>query len=477
MSSKRTRLAAFIAFIAISTGSTQTFPMGFTAAHAATKKSDLEILGSKVAANARKEFLLQLKNSETRNPNLEFHVDPGINPKLLAGVKIDTALSAQFWSSLRPIDQKVVVYVAPTENFQYFLDVMKPTLTSQGLEGDWLGLKLLQAQASPHGFYGGGAPAFDKENNPVFMVYAPNGQSFGSGFWTQSTAHEFVHVIQRYLLGGSMAPMLGWVVEGQADYIGANFATRNSTEAFASYWAQLIATIPKQSKTPEIINWNAKQFVTWFKSKEITLNPSKAGDIPVENYVVGAMASQYLYGTYGYKKVNKYYDNLGKILSDCGNSDVSIFLQCNPSRQKAFKDAFGISMADFYPKVSAFIVSEIAWSMIASNLYSKYLLKIAPAPWVDSKLPGKYIPPSNLGPISTYGHTPSGSTSSGSQAGSGENYGNDPYPPNVPAPGRSCPTINNVAVLYGGSMTCVGSGSEGVWTLDPGQKITMPETK
>ena len=222
----------------------------------AKKKSDLQILGNARAANARSEFLLQLKNASTRTPNLEYHIDPTINPALLTGIKVDTALSADFWASLRPIDQKVVVYIASTENFKFLVDEITPNSTPEGLFGDWLGHKYLQAQMEPHGFFGGGAPAFDKNDNPVFMVYAPNGQGLGNGFWTQTTSHEFVHVTQRYLMGGNMSPMLGWVIEGQADYIGANFATRNSTEAFASYWIQLIYSLARPDASPKILGWN-----------------------------------------------------------------------------------------------------------------------------------------------------------------------------------------------------------------------------
>lgn len=461
---------------------TPQFPSpGNAPAFAATKKkTDIQILGNQIAVNARKDFLLQIKNASTRTPNLEFHIDPTMNPELLTGIKVDTALSADFWFALHPLDQKVVVFVAPTENFQFFIDELKPTLTTEGLEGDWLGLKLSQAKAQPHGFYGGGAPAFDKNDNLVFIVYAPNEQNLGSGFWTQTTAHEFVHVVQRYLMGGNMSPMLGWVIEGQADYIGANFATRNSSEAFASYWAQLIGTIPEMSKFPEMINWNQKQFVTWFKEKEVTFSPQKAGDIPVENYVVGAMANQYLYGSFGYKKVNAYFENLSNIVADCQNGDSMVHLKCNPSRQKAFKDAFGISMEDFYPKVSAFIVSEIAWSKIAAARYPKNLIQIAPSPWVGAKTQPSYIAPPNLGPISKYAHPQESYLPSNSQSNSENGNTNqtiDPYPPNIPAPGRSCPIVNSVATLFGGSMTCIGTGSAGVWTLDPGQVVGPATTK
>ena len=462
---RRFRLDSLLIILAVTVLTLNAIP---SAIAAVKKETMLQILGNQTAVKARNDFLLQIKNAPTRTPNLEFRIDPTMNVRLLEGIKVDTALSANFFSTLRPIDQKVVVWIASTENFQFFIDEMKPTLTAEGDAGNWLELKLATAKLYPHGFYGGGAPAFDKNDNPVFIVYAPNDQDLGSGFWTQSTSHEFVHVVQRYLMAGDMSPMLGWVIEGQADYIGANFGTRNSTEAFASYWIQLIDTIRLQSSQPEILNWNSNQFIAWFKGKEITSNPAMAGDIPVENYVVGAMASQYLYATYGYKKVNMYYDLLGKIVNDCGNGDVTINLKCTPSRQKAFKDAFGVSMADFYPKVSSFIVSEIAWSKKNKFKYPTNLLKIAPSPWIGAKPMEPYVAPANLGVISKYGNPGLiGNTNNGMQE-------SDPYPPNVPAPGRTCPNVDGIASLYGGTMTC---RSPGIWTLDPGQIIGAAPTK
>ena len=47
----------------------------------------------------------------------------------------------------------------------------------------------------------------------------------------------------------------------------------------------------------------------------------------------------------------------------------------------------------------------------------------------------------------------------------------DPYPPNIAAPGRSCLTPNDKAILYGATMTCVGTTTAAKWTLDPGQVV------
>jgi hypothetical protein len=50
----------------------------------------------------------------------------------------------------------------------------------------------------------------------------------------------------------------------------------------------------------------------------------------------------------------------------------------------------------------------------------------------------------------------------------------DPFPPNSPAPGRSCPNIDGIATVFNATMTCLAKGDTGVWTLNPGQVINFP---
>lgn len=343
----------------------------------------LGILGSEIAARAREQFLEQLNSALNQVPNLEFQISVKTDSKLINQIKKDSILSANFWSQLRPTSKKVIIYIAPTEDFHFFIDVMAPTLTSDGLEGGWLDSKERQSKIDPN-FFGGGAPAFDKNGNAVFMMYAPNSQDFGNGFWTQTTSHEYVHIVQRYLTSGNMSPMYEWVKEGQADYIGANFATRNNDKSFASYWIQLIQVMDQQASIKGILDWNADQFVIWFKQKEFTLDPTAkgAGDVPLENYVIGAMAMQYLYGQYGYLNVNQFFKNLNGVVPDCGNGDVTVNLKCSAARNSAFVNAFGINFSDFYPLVSKYIVSEIQWAKVNNDKYPKNLLQIASAPWL-----------------------------------------------------------------------------------------------
>ena len=471
--SSRALLSAVITSISLFALSIPAYPAG-------TPNTDLQVLGNSIAVAARHDFLHQLAKSSTRPSNLEFHIDPLFDKSLTHEVIVDTQLSSDFWAGIRPVDQKVEVYIAPTDDMNYLMTNMWPTLNANGQYGDWLPEKVAHAKID-HGFYGGGAPAYDKFGRPVFMMYAPNNISQGYGFWTQGTSHEFTHLIQRYIMDGDFAPLYGWVVEGQADYIGANIGARNSTTAFASYWAQLIQSMKKNSSHPEMLTWNSQQFVKWFKDQENTHAPSAAykGDIALESYVFGALAFQYLYGTYGFDAVTNYYENLAKMaLSACVSAEVSLYPQCTIKRHEAFQSAFGISTDDFYSKVAPFVVQEIKWSQTAIKKLPLDLLKIAPAAWANTPLQALYIAPEGLGPIPEYGNlsvlTPGGlapSTSgSGNQTPSTGQQG-DPYPPNIPAPNRSCPNNDGAhATLYGGGMTCVN----GTWTLDPGQTIGKP---
>jgi hypothetical protein len=261
------------------------------------------------------------------------------------------------------------------------------------------------------------------------------------------------------------------MVEGQADYLGANIGTRNSTTAFASYFAQLIQSMATNSTRPEMLNWKPSQFVKWFKDQEITHSPSDkySGDIPLESYVFGAIAFEYLYGTYGFDAVTNLYQNMARIaLAGCPSADSAANPTCTPARHQAFEKAFGITLDTFYQKLAPFIVEQIAWSKKTVKKLPSDLSKIAPLPWANVPLQPAYKAPAGLGPIAEYGNPMPGEGTNKSGAPSPNQ---DPYPPNIPAPNRSCPQSEGAhASLYGASMTC----ANGVWVLDPGQVVGKP---
>jgi hypothetical protein len=429
----------------------------------------LALLGNPTAVAARQDFLTQLSKSSKRPANLEYHTDPLFNQGLKHEVMVDTQVSAGFWAGIRPIDQKVKIYMAPSNNMQYIYKYMWPTLDENGKFGNWLQVKMARAKKEK-GFFGGAAPAYDKNGNPVFMMFAPNDMSQGNALWTSVTSHEFTHLIHRYIMHGNFAPIYGWMLEGQADYIGANISTRNSSTAFASSWAQMIQLVANNSEHPEMLKWNASQFVNWFKQREVTkaVSADYKGDIPTEDYIFGAIALQYLYGTYGFDAVTELYQNMARIaLAHCPSADSTVNPSCTAARHEAFQKAFGISLETFYPRVAAHIVQEVKWSKVTVTKLPKDLLKIAPAPWAKTPIQKPYVAPPGLGPIAQYGN-PLPSFGNNSNSGNSQS---DPYPANVPAPNRSCPqSEGNKSSLYGASMTCV----KGIWTLDPGQKITLP---
>ena len=61
-------------------------------------------------------------------------------------------------------------------------------------------------------------------------------------------------------------------------------------------------------------------------------------------------------------------------------------------------------------------------------------------------------------------------SSNAQQESNSTNLEADGYPPNTPAPDRSCPNEGAKAELYGGKLTCV----TGKWKLDPGSTINKP---
>ena len=116
--------------------------------------------------------------------------------------------------------------------------------------------------------------------------------------------------------------------------------------------------------------------------------------------------------------------------------------------------------------MSTFVVQEIKWSKATVTKLPTDLLKISPAPWAKTAIQKPYVAPPGLGAIAPYGNP---LPVTGIDGGAGTQIA-DNYPPDVPAPNRTCPTDGLTASLYGASMTC----TKGIWVLDPGQKIIQP---
>jgi len=328
---------------------------------------------SSVALNARKQFLLEMKNAPAGNPNIDWIIDNGVDPKKLAQLKSDITASARYWSALRPMSEPLRIYVSMSIDFPWLAQKANSDLSDQALFGGWVEYKLQRAQAEGAGYYGGASPGYSKDGTAVLLYFFGN-QSYGDLFAAGASAHEYAHVAQRYALG-NMAPMQCWVREGSAVYTGLNFGTHNSTASFRN---GLLQTLNNLSGDPEIdgfANWPLEKYVQYFMNQN---TKSVQNCDPIGNYIFGAMAWQYMYGTYGYQKVNVFFLNLKNSYDNsCNGSQTAGNYPCD-SWKDSYSKAFGTTPELDYPKIANFVYSEIAWAKKQHVLQGDSALAIAP---------------------------------------------------------------------------------------------------
>ena len=317
-------------------------------------------LGSPASERAYADFRTISKGGSNSAANISFTIDPQMPSVYAKQIKRDTLASVRMWSKDRAPNIKMDVYAAPTQHFQFIYDYMKKVMPASQLANGWLDEKLQRSKTESSGFYGGGAPGNSINGDDVFMVYVPNKYPINDAHWNSLVSHEYVHVVQRYLFHGSMAPMQCWVREGQANYIGWNYSGRSSTASFVNAWKAQIRDLEQAHLYTKTQKFSKVYWQQWFLENEFQ-DVSKDCE-PVDNYVVGALAFQYLYGTYGHGKVESFLHNLRDVVQPCGNGGPTFSTTCIAARNIAFTSAFGISLHDAYPKFAQHIVSELRWA-------------------------------------------------------------------------------------------------------------------
>jgi hypothetical protein len=329
-------------------------------AHPADARPVSSNFGSSVSEQAYADFLVFTKGGSKATANVTFIVDPQLQSKYTSQIKRDTLASVRMWNNDRAPSIKMDVYAAPTQHFQFIYDYMKQVMPPAQLANGWLDEKLRRSKLESSGFYGGGAPGNAMNGNDVFMVYVPNKYPINDAHWNSVVSHEYVHVVQRSLLHGSMAPMQCWVREGQANYIGWSYSGRSSVSSFANAWKAQIRDLEQAHIYSKTQKFSKVYWQQWFLKNEFQ-DVSKDCE-PFDNYVVGALAFQYLYGTYGHVKVETFLHNLRDAVQPCGDGGPNFMSTCIAARNTAFTSAFGSSLHDAYPKFAQHIVSELRWS-------------------------------------------------------------------------------------------------------------------
>ena len=332
-------------------------------AHPANARPIAANFGSSVSERAFADFLAFSKGGSQARANVNFTIDPQLKSVYANQIKRDTLASVRMWSNDRAPSIKMDVYAAPTQHFQFIYDYMKQVLPPSQLANGWLDEKLRRSKSESSGFYGGGAPGNSINGDDVFMAYVPNKYPINDAHWRSLVSHEYVHVVQRSLFHGSMAPMQCWVREGQANYIGWSYSGRSSVSSFASAWKAQIRDLDQARIYTKTQKFSKVYWQQWFLKNEFQ-DVTKDCE-PTDNYVVGALAFQYLYGTYGHAKVESFLRNLRDAVQPCGDGGPTFITSCIAARNAAFTSAFGVSLHSAYPKFAQHIVSELRWAAIS----------------------------------------------------------------------------------------------------------------
>jgi hypothetical protein len=327
---------------------------------------------------AYQDFVKTYKSRLTDEvPNIEFIVEPHMDKVLEKQIIDNINVTAKFFANERPLNVPLRIWIAMSAQFQWIYDNMTLVLPSQLLDGGWLDMKLARAKAEPDGFMGGGAAGNTKSEVATLFFNGSTKANWGDAFWSQVPSHEFTHVVQRYELGNSMAPMLCWVREGNANYYGFMLAGRNSQAMYRNFWLQALSRISTLGEDPDYQSRSVAYWTDFFVQNE----SRKGSDCdPWINYILGSMAFQYLGGTYGNDAIQRFY--LGLKDSWIGVCDYPVSqegLTC-PAWKGVFKKTFGITPEAAYPKFGQYIYDEIKWAKGKQVLWDKEALKIAPIP-------------------------------------------------------------------------------------------------
>jgi hypothetical protein len=333
---------------------------------------------SPVTLAAYKDFLKTYKSRMTTGiPNIQYIVEPHMNKDLEKQIKDTIYVTAKYFSKERPLNVPVKIWIAMSAQFQWLYDQMNADLTSQALEGNWLDAKLDRAKTDPDGFMGGAAAGDGKDKIATLFFNGSTRANWGDSFWSQVPGHEFTHVVQRYELGGTMGPMLCWVREGNANYTGWLMAGRNSQAAYRNFWLQALSRIPTLGEIPDFQSKPASFWTNFFVDNE---NKTATQCDPWINYILGAMAFEYLGGTYGNDAIESFYLGLNKgWIGVCNAPQTPENLAC-PSWKIVFKKSFGVTPEEIYPKFGQYIADEIQWAKGKQVLWNQEAINIAPIP-------------------------------------------------------------------------------------------------
>jgi hypothetical protein len=339
-------------------------------------------LDSPVAESARVDLKDMMVEKSTGAPNIEWIIDPNEDPEKLEQYKKEVVYSVQLLASQRSPKLPLRVYVGMSTNFQWIYDNLTKDLNERAKEGGWLEFKLDLSKKMGSSFNGGAAPGYAKDGTQVLFYNAGNGSHYDSNH-IQISMHEYSHVVQREVLKGNIGHMTCWMREGQATYLGFSVSTRYSTAAYRNAWLQML----EYAHTwPTLDGWQSKSandWTNWYIANE-KKNPGQCD--PFDNYLLGAIAWEYIYGTYGHKAVESFISDLESAWKNVCPTPFETDGSTCRGWKNAYLKNFGVSPESDYPNFGRRAYEKLTWVQKQSPLYEDKAKVLAPKTW-SIKLP------------------------------------------------------------------------------------------
>jgi hypothetical protein len=326
--------------------------------------------GSTTAANAYSEVQKRMASIQKyENPNINYVIAPKTNPKFLALANNSLKFAANYYSDLLPLATPITAWVIDDRgSTNWTIDALSATgVDPFGYKPSFL------RQVS-------GTPAKSRDGSMEILIFStqyPDRLGAGDQY---EISHEFTHLPQTFAMPNGKGSLLCWQREGMAEYGAIAISGRFSPLRYQQetlHGTHFVMNL----KTSFGADW-----VTYFKQNE----SRSTGACAPEDYGIGALAFQYLEGTYGRSKVYDFIKNLGEI----GTMECPEFkkdgVPCQQWRDSV-KTAFGVSVEDLYPKIAQFINGQIAWAKNLKEIPYSSLVKRDPKAFSYPK----FLPPTS----------------------------------------------------------------------------------
>lgn len=313
--------------------------------------------GSTTAANAYAEVQKRMSAlTKMGNPNINFVIAPKTNPKFLALANRTIKFAANYYADFLPLSTPITAWVFDdrgTENW------MREALAATGVHPSGYD-SAFSKQVSA-------TPDKSRDGSLEILLFSTHyADRLGAGDQYEMS-HEFTHLNQTYAMPNGKGGLLCWQREGMAEYGALAISGRYSALRYQQ------ETLHGTNYVKNLKSSFGTDWVAFFKQDETR----SSGACDPADYSIGALAMQYLEGTYGHAKVLEYVKNVGANSDNRCDEFMKDGIPCSAWRD-SFKSVFGVAPSDAYAEIAKFIDGQIAWARSLNEIPYAELVKKEP---------------------------------------------------------------------------------------------------